>query len=101
MNFLNSTPIAKVKVRNGIFAYKYRNGNVIIEGQEYIFYSISEAVKKWRSENPYNKRKKAEEFKDFLYSHIEFENIEKDAGTENLDFLPFKKLRQIALNYGF
>lgn len=101
MNYLFENPTAKVKVRNGIFAYQYRNGNVIIEKMEYIDYSITEAISKWRSENPYNKRKKAEQYKDFLYNHIEFEHIEKDAGTENLDFLPFKKLRQIALNYGF
>jgi hypothetical protein len=101
MYFLNSKPIAKIKVRNGIFAYKYAHRHIIIEGMEYIDYSITEAISKWRSENPYNKGKKANEFKDFLYNHIEFENIEKDAGTENLDFLPFKKLRQIAINYGF
>lgn len=48
MNFLNSTPIKKTKVRNGVFAYKYRSGTIIIQGETFIFYSISEAIKTWR-----------------------------------------------------
>ena len=52
MNFLNSTPISKTKVRNGVFAYKYRSGTIIIQGQTYVFYSMSEAIKKFRKDNP-------------------------------------------------
>ena len=101
MNYLNTKPVAQIKVRNGIFAYKYKNGNVIIEGQEYIFFSITEAVKKWRYENPLNKNKKRNDFKDFLYNHIEWEHIEKDAKTKNLNLLPFRILKTLAINYGF
>lgn len=49
---LFSNPISRTKVREGIYAYKYPNGTICIEGEEYIFYSIKEAIKRWRSKNP-------------------------------------------------
>jgi YHS domain-containing protein len=52
MSDLFESPISKTKVRNGIFAYKYRNGCINIEGEKYFFYSIKDAIKDWRSKNP-------------------------------------------------
>jgi hypothetical protein len=49
---LFETPIKKVKVRNNIFAYKYQNGCVNIEGNKYFGYSINDAIKKFRNSNP-------------------------------------------------
>ena len=48
---LFSTPTSKTKVRNGIFAYKYPNGCINIQGQKYFDYSIKDAIKKWRENN--------------------------------------------------
>lgn len=45
-------PIKKRKVRNGIYAYQYRNGVVNIEGEKYIFYSMTEAIKLFRKKYP-------------------------------------------------
>lgn len=43
--------ISKTKVRNGIYAYKYRNGTININGEKFMFYSVTEAIKIWRSRN--------------------------------------------------
>lgn len=51
---LFSTPISKTKVRNGIFAYKYSNGCINIEGEKYFMYSIKDAIKNWRNKNKLN-----------------------------------------------
>ncbi len=51
MNLFES-PIKQKKVRNGIFAYQYRNGVININGTKYFFYSMTEAIKKFRTENP-------------------------------------------------
>lgn len=51
---LFDTPISKTKVRKGIYAYKYRNGNININGQIYAMYSIKDAIKRWRDNNPLN-----------------------------------------------
>lgn len=51
MQDLFENPISKTKVRNGIFAYKYKNGVINIEGEKYIFYSIKDAIKNWRGKN--------------------------------------------------
>jgi hypothetical protein len=48
---LFSTPISKTKVRNGIYAYKYPNGVININGEKYVLYSIKDAIKRWRSKN--------------------------------------------------
>jgi len=42
-----------------------------------------------------------EYIKDFLYNHIEWENIEIDAKTTNLDNLHFNDLQKLAYNYGY
>lgn len=48
---LFDNPISSIKVRNGIFAHKYRNGTVNINGEKYVGYSVAQAVKIWRSKN--------------------------------------------------
>lgn len=45
---LFENPIKKTKVRSGIYAYKYLNGCINIEGQKYIGYSMTEAIKLFR-----------------------------------------------------
>jgi len=47
---LFETPIRSKKVRNGIYAYQYRQ-LININGEKYIGYSITEAIKIWRSKN--------------------------------------------------
>ena len=49
---LFDTPIKQKKVRNDVIAYQYRNGTININGQKYIMYSISEAIKKYRTDFP-------------------------------------------------
>lgn len=48
---LFATPILARKVRKGITAYKYPNGTININGEKFIFYSMTEAIKKWRNKN--------------------------------------------------
>jgi hypothetical protein len=57
MTDLFSTPISKTKVRNGIYAYRYSNGCININGQKYFDYTVKEAIKLWRSKNQFNNRK--------------------------------------------
>lgn len=45
-------PTSKTKVRHGIFAYRYRNGNIYIQKEVYVMYSVKEAIKLWRQKNP-------------------------------------------------
>ena len=45
------TPIKKVKVRNGVYAYKFSNGWITVGSQKYLYYSMTEAIKKWRDNN--------------------------------------------------
>ena len=52
--FLFETPIKEKKVRNGIYAYMYRNGVIQIGKEKYFFYPMNEAIKKWRQDNPIN-----------------------------------------------
>jgi len=51
MNGLFETPKKRVKVRNGIYAYQYRNGVINIEGEKYLLYSLTVAIKAWRHKN--------------------------------------------------
>lgn len=44
-------PIRKRKVRNGIYAYEYRNGTINIDGTKFLFYSLTDAIKAWRKAN--------------------------------------------------
>lgn len=48
---LFETPIASRKVRKNVTAYKYRNGCININGEKFFFYSMTEAIKIWRSKN--------------------------------------------------
>ena len=50
MKDIFSTPIKKVKVRKGIYAYQYRNGTINIDGIKYLFYSMTEAIKQYRKD---------------------------------------------------
>ena len=50
MQDIFSTPIKKVKVRNGIYAYQYINGTININGIKYLFYSMTEAIKQYRKD---------------------------------------------------
>jgi hypothetical protein len=51
--YLNATPIvAQKKVRNGVMAYKFQSGVVEIEGIRFFFYSMTQAIAKWRRDNP-------------------------------------------------
>lgn len=54
MQDLFSTPIAKGKVRNGVNWYKYSNGTININGTKYLCYTVKDAVKTWRKQNPIN-----------------------------------------------
>lgn len=51
MQDLFNTPIARRKVRNGIYAYKYSNGTININGTKFLFYSMTDAIKAWRKAN--------------------------------------------------
>ena len=46
------TPIRQKKVRDGVIAYQYANGVINIAGEKYVMYSMTQAVKHWRSKNP-------------------------------------------------
>jgi hypothetical protein len=53
--YLNATPIvAEKKVRKNVIAYKFRSGIVEINGMRFFFYSMTQAIKKWRKDNPIN-----------------------------------------------
>ena len=51
MNDLFETPIRKRKVRNGIYAYQYRNGTININGTKFLMYTMADAIKAWRNAN--------------------------------------------------
>ena len=51
MNDLFETPIRKRKVRNGIYAYQYRNGTININGTKFLMYTMADAIKAWRKAN--------------------------------------------------
>ena len=48
---LFDTPIKSKKVRKNVTAYQYRNGCININGEKFFFYSMTEAIKIWRSKN--------------------------------------------------
>jgi hypothetical protein len=52
---LFETPIKSVKVRNGIYAHQYKNGVININGAKYVCYSMTDAIRKYREENPIKK----------------------------------------------
>jgi hypothetical protein len=49
---LFDTPIKAKKVRNGIIAYQYRNGVININGQKYVMYSMTDAIRKFCKDFP-------------------------------------------------
>lgn len=49
-------PIQSKKVRNGVFAYKYPNGVINIEGIQYYFYSMTDAINTHRRKYPKYKK---------------------------------------------
>ena len=49
---LFATPISKTKVSNGVFAFKYPNGCININGEKYFDYSVKDAIKHWRGKYP-------------------------------------------------
>ena len=57
---INNIIIKRKKVRNGIYATKDINGVININGTTYFFYSMTEAIKKFRQENKINTLKTKE-----------------------------------------
>lgn len=49
---LFDNPIKYKKVRKGITAYQYKNGIININGVKYSFYSMTEAIKKYKKDFP-------------------------------------------------
>ena len=49
---LFATPVRSGKVRKGVYFHLYGNGVINIMGEQYVMYSISEAVKHWRKKFP-------------------------------------------------
>jgi hypothetical protein len=47
----NDIVIKKKKVRNGVYAY-VTNGGININGQSYYFYSLTDAIAKFRRDYP-------------------------------------------------
>ncbi len=52
---LFENPVKERKVRNGIIAYQYKNGTIVINGQKYVCYSITSAIAKFRKDYPFKK----------------------------------------------
>lgn len=48
---LFENPISKKKIRNGVYAYKYANGVININGEKFLMHSMSGAIKAWRAKN--------------------------------------------------
>ena len=46
---LFETPVSSKRVRNDVTAHQYRNGVININGQKYVMYSMTEAIKAWRA----------------------------------------------------
>lgn len=51
---LFENPVSQTKVRNNVFALRYSNGTININGQKFIGYSIKEAIKIWRQRQKQN-----------------------------------------------
>lgn len=45
-----SNPIKSKRVNKDITAYQYPNGTVNIDGKKYLFYTLNEAIKKYKQE---------------------------------------------------
>jgi hypothetical protein len=44
-------PIKIVKIKNNVYAFKYLNGCININGTKYFNYSLTAAIKEYRSKN--------------------------------------------------
>lgn len=56
---LVESPIKETKVREGVYAYMYRSGVILIEKQKYVLYTMTDAIKQFRKEFPkYKKNEK-------------------------------------------
>jgi hypothetical protein len=53
---LTNKSIATRKVRANVNAYKYPDGWIEIAGKRYLYYTMAEAISRWRSENPLKAR---------------------------------------------
>jgi len=51
MRDLFEKPIQSVKVRRDVYAHKYRNGTININGTKFLMHSMKSAIKTWRSKN--------------------------------------------------
>jgi|CryBogDrversion2_11_1035321.scaffolds.fasta_scaffold04764_2 hypothetical protein len=49
---LFDTPIRSGKIRKGVYYHQYKNGVINIQGEKYVYYSIKEAIKRWRNKHP-------------------------------------------------
>jgi hypothetical protein len=57
MSDLFENPIRKRKVRDGLYAYKYINGCVNIDGQKYYGWSMTDAIRLYRQKFPKYQKK--------------------------------------------
>ncbi len=57
MIYLFETPIERKKVRDGIYAEKYPNGCINIDGQKYFGFSMTDAIKLFRQKFPKYQKK--------------------------------------------
>lgn len=48
---LFEAPIVKKEIRKNVYAYKYKNGCININGEKFFFYSMNQAIKEWRQKN--------------------------------------------------
>jgi len=46
-----NTPIISRKIRKRIWAHKYLNGCININGTRFMFYTMTEAIKIWQNNN--------------------------------------------------
>ena len=48
---LFNPPINSVKVKDGVYAHKYPNGIININGHKYMYYSMREAIKLYKTKS--------------------------------------------------
>lgn len=48
---LFNPPIKSVKVKDGVYAHKYSNGIINISGHKYMYYSMREAIKLYKTKS--------------------------------------------------
>jgi hypothetical protein len=75
---LFSTPIRQGKVRNGVYWNKYPNGVINIDGVQYSFYTIAEAIKKYRRDYPVVTTKKMQV--ESIYYYLPLDSFNQPTG---------------------